>query len=228
MNTAVKNSRENRLNPLPRLGFSRRSFRAGLRPISLPKIFTILARSFRAGSEAPLPAILLGMLMLPQLMMAGSLYWDINGAAAGAGGATPSGTWDTSLNYWNPSSAGTSPTTVWTDGNAAVFSAGSDATGSYTITLSGTQSPSGVVFQSGTATLFGGTLSLGGGAITVNATATKGRHWFDNFRFRRIDQIEFGRTGIDSRQCFFRQFNQPAGHADIEQQFGGRFRFDCI
>jgi len=64
------------------------------------------------------------------------LYWDRNGTTAGAG-TSPAGTWSTAGN-WSTSSAGTAATTNWTDGAVAVFSAGTDATGSYTVNLQGT------------------------------------------------------------------------------------------
>lgn len=68
-----------------------------------------------------------------------TVYWDRNGNTTGAGGASPSGTWvnnnsDPNRN-WSTSSAGTAATARWDDGNYAVFSAGTDATGSYTVTV---------------------------------------------------------------------------------------------
>ena len=65
-------------------------------------------------------------------------YWDLNGTVAGAG-ATPSGTWDNSSTNWSSSSAGTVATGVWGGIADAVFSAGTDATNPYTITVSGNQ-----------------------------------------------------------------------------------------
>ncbi|HEX7653765.1 MAG TPA: hypothetical protein VF607_09680, partial [Verrucomicrobiae bacterium] len=95
---------------------------------------------------------------MTQSLFGANSYWDINGATAGAGGATPSGLWSGA--NWSTSSAGTAATASWTSGNTAIFSAGTDATGSYTITLSGTQNASALSFATGTATLTGGTLSL--------------------------------------------------------------------
>ncbi len=117
--------------------------------------------------------VALTVVLSSQNIFATNLYWDINGAIGGAGGSSPTGTWDNSTPNWTTSSAGTSPTEDWLDGNVAVFSAGTDASGNYTILLSGTQSPSGVTFQSGIATLSGGTLSLTG-AGDVAVTGTKG------------------------------------------------------
>ncbi len=71
---------------------------------------------------------------------------------------------------WSVASSGTGPTVVWTNGDTAIFSAGTSASGNYTITLSGTQTAAGITFQSGAATLSSGTLTLNGsGAINVNS-----------------------------------------------------------
>ncbi len=88
-----------------------------------------------------------------------SAYWDINDTVAGAGGATPSGTWGTN-SVWNLDPAGELTTAAWTAGNEAVFSAGSDATGTFAVNVSGTQDLSGLVIEEGTLTLSGGTLNF--------------------------------------------------------------------
>lgn len=70
----------------------------------------------------------------PSSLPAGSTgYWDINGATAGAGGGSPHGSWQGA--NWTTNPNGTSPTLAWTDGSDAVFSAGNDATGPYTVDL---------------------------------------------------------------------------------------------
>src|SRR4051812_30287980 len=67
---------------------------------------------------------------------AATKFWDINGSGGGAGGATPAGTWDTATtSNWSTDSQGTIATTTWAASDAAIFSAGNDATGSYTITI---------------------------------------------------------------------------------------------
>lgn len=91
-----------------------------------------------------------------------TLYWDINAKTAGAGGTSPSGTWDTSNSnkVWSSSSAGTVNPVAWTDGRDAVFSAGTDATGSYTVTVSGTRNVSSILIEEGTPTFSGGTINF--------------------------------------------------------------------
>ena len=52
-------------------------------------------------------------------------YWDIDvGNVAGAGGATPSGTWNAANANWNTNSTGTGVPTLWTAGGVADFAAG--------------------------------------------------------------------------------------------------------
>jgi autotransporter-associated beta strand protein len=83
------------------------------------------------------------------------VYWDLNGSTAGAGGATPSGTWDASA-YWNDA-AGTGTAASWIAGRTATFAAGTDATGTYTVTVDGTQDIGGLTFEEGNVTLTNGT-----------------------------------------------------------------------
>src|SRR3954447_17738255 len=94
-------------------------------------------------------------------------YWDIDTIdQAGAGGATPSGTWDTGTTAnWNTNSDGTGLPGFWTAGDAAVFSAGGDATGTYTVTVNGTQSLTGLTMEEGTV------ISTSGGTLDFGATA---------------------------------------------------------
>jgi fibronectin-binding autotransporter adhesin len=84
------------------------------------------------------------------------MYWDISGTTAGAGGATPAGTWNASNATWNDP-AGTGTAASWTAGLTAAFAAGSDATGTYTVTVDSTQDIGGLTFEEGDVTLTGGT-----------------------------------------------------------------------
>jgi fibronectin-binding autotransporter adhesin len=101
------------------------------------------------------------------------LWWDSDGATAGAGGATPTGTWG-SDSFWSTSADGDVATAGWTQGRAATFSAGTDATGAYTVTVSGTQDIGGLTFEEGDVTLSGGTaLRMTGDSLTfVNTGLT--------------------------------------------------------
>ena len=96
------------------------------------------------------------------------VYWDTNGATAGAGSTAPSGNWSDST--WSAAANGDAATTAWVGGAEAVLSAGSDATSSYGITLTGTQSAASVTVEEGDVTLSGGTLALAqNGLLQVNA-----------------------------------------------------------
>ena len=120
--------------------------------------------------------------------LAVNLYWDANGATGGAGGPTPTGTWGTD-HFWNPKSDGAVGTAAWSAGNTAVFAAGTDATGAYTVTVSGTQDAGGIQFEEGTATLSGGTVNLSGNSVVLAAAgaATSGA----------IDSVITGATGMN-------------------------------
>ena len=99
-------------------------------------------------------------------------YWDIDGQVPGAGGPTPSGTWDSSAANWSPAEAGDVATEAWQAGQFAVFSAGTDAIGSFNVTLTGTNSAAGVTVRQGTVNLVGsGTLVLDTGTLTVASGA---------------------------------------------------------
>ena len=92
-------------------------------------------------------------------------HWDLNGSTAGAGGIAPSGTWDSTTTNWSPSADGDVATGAWTAGNGAVFSAGTDATDPYAITVSGAQSASALWFQDGTTTIGGDSVTLTNEAV---------------------------------------------------------------
>ncbi len=140
-----------------------------------------LRRLFAARLSFPLASALAVLLSAPAAHAA-NLYWDIDGAAAGAGGATPSGAWTTGGTTWSTSSIGTAAaagsTTLAADD--LFFSAGTNATGAYTIGLTSTQNAGSLTFEEGAATISGagGIITLGGtgGRITVGSglTATIG------------------------------------------------------
>jgi autotransporter-associated beta strand protein len=103
------------------------------------------------------------------------LYWDIDAAIRGATpGNTAVGIWGVD-NYWTTSRQGNRPTQPWTPGEQAIFSAGSDATGTFTIGVSGNQIASGIVFQEGTITLTNGTITLTDGRGNATLQVNSGR-----------------------------------------------------
>ena len=106
-----------------------------------------------------------------QIVQLPTSYWDINGSTSGAGGTAPGGTWNSSTKNWSSSSAGTAATTAWTSGNLAVFSAGTDAIGSYTVTVSGTQTASSLIVEEGRPTFTAGAITLNGTTPQVNVAA---------------------------------------------------------
>jgi len=99
---------------------------------------------------------------------AGNLYWDTNGATAGAGNAI--GVWGTDA-FWTTSAPGTLATTGYTAGSDVFFSAGT-TTGPASLTINGTQLANSINFQQSTSLgISGGALQIGSGGITVNNTA---------------------------------------------------------
>jgi fibronectin-binding autotransporter adhesin len=112
-------------------------------------------------------------------------FWDINGATTGAGAtATPTGTWSTGGTTLSTDSTGLTATVAQTTTTAdtLTFAAGTNATGTYTVTVSGTQAIGGLTFQEGAVTLSGGTIDFGGvtgtitngGTISSSLTGTNG------------------------------------------------------
>jgi autotransporter-associated beta strand protein len=105
-------------------------------------------------------------------------YWDVNDTTAGAGGPTATGTWSAAGTRWNAVAEGIGPAAAWSAGANAVFAAGSDATGSYTVTVDGAQDITGLTFEEGNVTLANGTagsLRLSGNTpanVTAGLSAT--------------------------------------------------------
>ena len=98
-----------------------------------------------------------------------TLYWDTNGATDGSGNAA--GTWDVgATSNWSADSTGLSASTTWADGNAAIFSAGTDGVGAWNVTVSGTVAPTSITFaQNGNKTITGGNILTTGGLSISSA-----------------------------------------------------------
>lgn len=98
------------------------------------------------------------------------VYWDRNGATAGAG-SSPSGTWDQSSSNWSSDPNGAATPGLWGT-QTAIFSAGSDATNAYTVTVGGTVAVNNLVVRQGTVTFSGGQLNfIGFGSYYSNYVA---------------------------------------------------------
>ncbi len=104
------------------------------------------------------------------------VYWDLDGTTAGAGSATPAGTWNAANPFWNAVADGSGSVGTWTAGRTATFAAGTDATGTYTVAVDGTKDIGGLNFEEGTVTLSGGTalrlVSDSLAFVATNLTAT--------------------------------------------------------
>ena len=99
-----------------------------------------------------------------------ALYWDSNGTTDGAG-TTPNGIWGTDA-FWNATADGTTTSpTAWVPGEDAVFCAGTDVSGPFTVTINGSQTAGNLTVEEGELTIAGGvSLNVGG------AVAGKGDH----------------------------------------------------
>lgn len=145
------------------------------------------SRRLPAGAGAPIIISLLLALLLAgtSRSFAAPLYWDLNGDVAGSGSATPTGVWDLTTQNWNATATGdlTLPG-VWanTGTDTAVFAAGTDATGSYTVTVNGALLLSGITLEEGgTLTLAQGTDgALGFGAVQAQINVATGATLISN------------------------------------------------
>jgi autotransporter-associated beta strand protein len=81
---------------------------------------------------------------------AATLYWDTNAENVYSGNA--GGTWGTDA-FWSTDARGLATTGNYVPGSGVVFAAGIDGTGSYTVTLSSSQTATGLDFQSGHVTI---------------------------------------------------------------------------
>ncbi len=103
------------------------------------------------------------------------LHWDLNSTTAGAGGATPAGTWNGTAVTFNTDSTGGAGGTLTANSlstDPVVFTAGTDGTGTYTVNVTGTQSAASVGIDRGNVTLAGGTIATGTFNVASGATGT--------------------------------------------------------
>jgi autotransporter-associated beta strand protein len=125
------------------------------------------ARGATVGNGIGLAVLLLAAALTAQSAHAQTLTWNPTGN--GSGFSDSSGTWDAiSTNWWNGAA------TAWASGSNAQFSSGSGGTTPYTVTVSGSQSVGGIIFQNQAYTLSGGTLNLVGVTPTITVNAAGG------------------------------------------------------
>jgi autotransporter-associated beta strand protein len=134
-----------------------------------------------------------------------SLYWDLNDSTAGAGSTAgdASGTWNSTDNLWN-NADGDEIALPWTAGQQAVFSAGTDATGTYGVTVSGTHDIGGLDFKNGNVTLSGGGLRMTsdsesnvGTGLTANITTP-----ISNDSARRLTKLGGGTLTLSGASTY--------------------------
>jgi fibronectin-binding autotransporter adhesin len=106
------------------------------------------------------------------------LYWDTNGAQAAGAGTSPGGSWAAAS--WNDQSDGGNGGGVgvvgpWVGGSIAVFCAGADAVGSYTVSVSAVQQVGGIKVEEGNLSLSGGgAIDLGGANVPMDVSGGAG------------------------------------------------------
>jgi len=119
----------------------------------------------------------LGLLSLPRAE-AVTQYWDTNNATAGTGTGAQAGTWDagTASLLWTTVLAGDVATGLWTNGNDASFSAGTNGNGTQSVSFSGAVSANGITIKDGTVTLTAAnsssSLTIGTGGINITSSTT--------------------------------------------------------
>jgi hypothetical protein len=139
------------------------------------RLATPASRAFRLPG-----AWLLAAIILPHIVLGQVLYWDTNGNTTGAG-SSPSGTWINNNSggnrNWTSNSAGTTATARWNDNNTAIFSAGSDATGAYTVTVSGTVNVHGITVEEGSPTFTEGTINFSDSTPDLTIASGAALNW---------------------------------------------------
>src|SRR4051812_3579856 len=114
-------------------------------------------------------AVSLGLAVAGVSTAGAQLYWDTNGATAGSTAGAVSGAWDTATANWSPDANGAVATQAWVNGSNAVFSAGTNATGLQTVTVTGAISANSITIEEGSVSLAGAaapSLTIGNGGVT--------------------------------------------------------------
>lgn len=134
------------------------------------------------NQQNPILSLLISSIVMSSHVMAATVYWDANGATAGSGNA--GGTWDMgTTSNWNSAADGTATPSTFANGDIAIFSAGADGTGGWTINVSGTVQPGGITFEED------GTKNINDGSISVAANPTissAGRNNGNNYNINSL------------------------------------------
>jgi autotransporter-associated beta strand protein len=111
------------------------------------------------------PLAFASALLIIRTAHATDVYFDNNGAKPGSGAS--SANWNTNSSNWSSDPAGASPTQVWTNGDNAIFSAGTDGTGSFNLT-SDYVTVNNLTHKHGRIHILGGTLTLADTSMIVD------------------------------------------------------------
>jgi outer membrane autotransporter protein len=169
---AFRRCRKLVINSAQNSGGSRCSSAAPQRVVKEPLLTrTLFMNSNQVFNRAIFVSLLLGVWLIPQVAAGDggtSFYWDIP-----SGG--PSGSWNTTSNYWSPNPGGGSRV-PWVnnvlDGSNAVFSATElGATGDFTVTLATNVVARDLTYTGGN---LDSTLQIAVGAVGVGDTITMG------------------------------------------------------
>ncbi|MBI2515989.1 MAG: hypothetical protein HYV95_03660 [Opitutae bacterium] len=98
-----------------------------------------------------------------------TLYWDSNKTTAGSGNL--GGSWSSTSKKWSTAPAGNIATQGWIGDSSAIFSAGTDSTGSYTVNVVATQTVKNITVEEGNPTLRGGSLNFSVTTSTIDVAA---------------------------------------------------------
>jgi len=119
-------------------------------PIAGDSGFRVIGPRRHLPFSAGIAVALTALLTLVQPCFSNPLYWDTNGSVTGSGNL--GGVWGTD-DFWSLDADGLLATGAYVSGNAVVFAAGVDGTGTYTVTLSSNQTSSGLNFEEGHVTI---------------------------------------------------------------------------
>src|SRR5687768_8611032 len=129
---------------------------------------TVLRNRKLLASVVAVPLVS-GLMQAPAFAL--DAYWDTNGTTTGAGNNV--GVWSVD-SFWSPEPNGEAATEPWTPANKAIFSAGSDLVGPYTLSLASTtqDATGGVLVEEGQFVQNDGTINSGTADFTINAGAS--------------------------------------------------------